>query len=174
MPPQSLPDHVCSITINVPVEDVWNEITKTGAIQRPLYNTFLDIDLQPGGRLRYLSPDRKRWFVAGEVLEVEPPNRLKHTYLFGLKPEPATVVTWELVSVEGGTRVTVTHAGWTTEHTRPDKHEKGWNEILGLLKDELETGGISTKWKVIYWLQGLFTFALPKTTKVEYADEQGW
>ena len=174
MTSQTLPDHVCSIVIHVPVEAVWDEITKTGSIQRPLYNTYLDIDLQPGGRLRYLSPDRKRVFVAGEVLEVEPPRRLKHTYLFAMKPEPATVVTWELESVDGGTRVTLTHAGWTSEHTSPEKHEAGWNEILGLLKSELETGQIPTKTRAIYWIQGLFTFALPKTTKVEDADEQGW
>ena len=95
----TLPDAVCSITIAVPVEKVWAEITKTGSIQRPLYNTVLDIDLRPGGRLRYSSPDRKRVFVAGEVLEVDPPRRLKHTYLFAMKPEPATVVTWELEPV---------------------------------------------------------------------------
>lgn len=170
----ALPDHVCSIVINVPVQAVWNEITKTGSLQRPLYNTVLDIDLVPGGRLRYSSEDRKRWFVAGEVLDVDPPRLLRHTYIFGLKPEPDTVVTWQLDEVDGGTRVTVTHAGWTTEHTKPEKHEAGWNEILGLLKSELETGDIPTKMKVIYWMQGLFMFAMPGTTKTEYADEKGW
>ena len=33
MNPQGLPDHVCSIVIHVPVEDVWSEITKTGSVQ---------------------------------------------------------------------------------------------------------------------------------------------
>ena len=169
-----LPDHVCSILIDVPVEDVWNEITKTGSIQRPLYNTVLDIDLQPGGRLRYSSPDRKRVFVAGEVLEVDPPRRLQHTYIFAMRPEPPTVVTWELEPVQTGTRVTLTHAGWTSEHTDPHKHEAGWNEILGLLKSELETGDMPGRTKLVYRLQSLFLFAMPKTTKREYVDEQGW
>ncbi|NIT88542.1 MAG: ATPase, partial [Gemmatimonadetes bacterium] len=57
---------------------MWNEITKTGSVQRPLYNTVLDIDLRPGGRLRYSSPDGKRVFVAGEVLEVDAPHLLRH------------------------------------------------------------------------------------------------
>ena len=61
MSASDLPDAVCSITIAVPVEKVWAEITKTGSIQRPLYNTVLDIDLEPGGRLRYSSPDGKRF-----------------------------------------------------------------------------------------------------------------
>jgi len=174
MTESALPDRVCSIVIRVPVQDVWNEITKTGSVQRPLYNTVLDIELEPGGRLRYSSPDRKRVFVAGEVLEVDPPRRLKHTYLFLMKPEPATVVTWDLEEVAEGTRVTITHAGWTAAHTAPEKHEAGWNEILGLLRDELETGDIPSKTKLQYWVMGLFSFALPKTTKKAYVDERGW
>lgn len=174
MTARTLPDHVCSIVIRVPVEDVWNEITKTGSVQRPLYNTVLDVDLRPGGRLRYTSPDRKRVFIAGEVLEVDPLRRFKHTYMFAMKPEAPTVVTWELESVSEGTRVTITHAGWTDAHTTPEKHEAGWNEILGLLKSELETGDIPIRMKVVYRLQGLFLFALPKTTSRAYAEEQGW
>lgn len=174
MPPTALPDAVCSITIAVPVEEVWAEITKTGSIQRPLYNTVLDIDLKPGGRLRYSSPDRKHVFVAGEVLEVDPPRLFRHTYLFAMKPEPATVVTWELTPEGNGTRVTLTHAGWTDAHTAPEKHEAGWNEILALLKSELESGDIPLKTKIVYTLQGMFAFALPRTTRSSYADEQGW
>jgi len=174
MPPAHLPDAVCSIVIRVPVETVWAEITKTGSIQRPLYNTVLDIDLVPGGRLRYSSPDRKRVFVAGEVLEVDPPRLLKHTYVFAIRPEAPTVVTWELAAVPEGTRVTLTHAGWTDAHTAPEKHAAGWTEILGLLKSELETGDIPAKTKLVYWLQSLFLWAMPRTTKSSHADEQGW
>ncbi|MDX1493194.1 MAG: SRPBCC domain-containing protein [Longimicrobiales bacterium] len=170
----TLPDHVCSIVINVPMEEVWGEITKTGAIQRPLYNTVLDIELEPGGKLRYSSPDGTRVFVAGEVLELDAPRMLKHTYIFAIKPEPSTVVTWRLEEVPGGTRVTVTHSGWTDEHSAPEKHEAGWTEILELLKSELETGEIPLRTRVLYWIQGLLTFALPKTTRKEYVDEQGW
>jgi uncharacterized protein YndB with AHSA1/START domain len=174
MSPAPLPDAVCSIVIRVPVEAVWAEITKTGSIQRPLYNTVLDIDLRPGGRLRYTSSDRKRVFVAGEVLEVDPPRRLKHTYVFAMKPEAPTVVTWELTPVPEGTRVTLTHAGWTDAHTAPEKHAAGWTEILGLLKSELETGDIPARTKLVYWMQGRFLWALPKSTKASYADDRGW
>jgi uncharacterized protein YndB with AHSA1/START domain len=174
MSPAPLPDAVCSIVIKVPVQTVWNEITKTGSVQRPLYNTLLDIDLRPGGRLRYSSPDRKRVFIAGEVLEVDPPHLLKHTYIFAMKLEEATVVTWELSEVPEGTRVTLTHSGWTDAHTAPEKHAAGWTEILGLLKTELETGDIPGKTKLAYRVQGFFMWALPKTTKASYADEQGW
>ena len=172
-PPDIAPPRVCSILIDVPVQEVWSEITKTGAVQRPLYNTVLSVDLEEGGSLRYASPDGSRVFVAGKVLEVDPPHRLRHTYIFTMKPEVETEVTWELEAVDGGCRVTVTHAGWSTEKDAA-KHAAGWEEILGLLKSELETGDIPTKTKVIYRVQSWFMFALPGSTRKEYADERGW
>ncbi|HEX9886575.1 MAG TPA: SRPBCC domain-containing protein [Longimicrobiales bacterium] len=173
MSPETVPPRICSIVIDVPVQKVWDEITRTGSVQRPVYNTVVDLDLEPGGRIRYSSPDRKRVFVAGEVLEVDPPRRLRHTYIFTMSPDPVTEVTWDLEEVPGGCRVTITHAGWTKEK-EAGKHAAGWNEILGLLKSELETGDIPTKTKVIYWIQGLFMFALPKTTRTEYVNDRGW
>ena len=127
---------------------------------------MLDVDLRPGGTLRYLSPDRSRVFIAGEVLEVDPPRRFRHTYIFTMAPDPVTEVTWELEEVAGGCQVTLTHAGWTVEK-EAKKHEAGWAEILGLLKSELETGNIPTKTKLIYRMQTLFLWALPKSTKAE-------
>ena len=75
------------------------------------------------------------------------------------KPEPATVVTWELEEVPEGTRVTLTHSGWTTAHTKPERIANGWREILALLRSELETGDIPLKTKVLYGIQGLWTAA---------------
>ena len=170
----SLPDHVLSIHIQVPVQTVWNEITKTGRIQRALYNTVLDSDLRPGSKLRYYSPDRKRVFIVGEVVEVDPPRKLSHTYIMTMKPEPATLVTWELEEENGGTRVTIVHTGWTVAHAAPQKVSAGWTEILGLLKADLETGKLPLKTRIMYGLMGAFMFMLPKTTRTEYADEQGW
>ncbi len=172
----AFPDHVISIHIEVPVQRVWDEITKTGRIQRPLYNTVLESDLVPGSRLRYYSPDKKRVFVVGEVVEVDPPRKFSHTYLFTTwKSGGPTLVTWELSEEAGGCRVTITHSGWTGEHGKfADQTEGGWEEILGLLKRELETGDLPLKTKLVYRAMGWFSFMLPKTTRTEYADEQGW
>jgi len=166
MEASAVPDRVCRIVIEVPVQDVWDEITKTGSIQRPLYNTRLDVELRPGGALRYVSPDGSRVFVAGEVLEVDPPRRFRHTYIFTMKPEAVTEVVWELEEVPEGCRVTLTHSGWPNEKDA-EKHRKGWMEILGLLKSELETGDIPTKNKLVYWMQARFMWALPKSTRIE-------
>lgn len=157
-------EQVVSIDIRAPIERVWREITKTGAVQRPLYNTVLDTDLKPGSPLKYFSPDRKRIFVIGRVIDVDPPRMLRHTYMFTTKDEPPTLVTWTLEPVGDGCRVTVTHTGWTEEHSAPEKTAGGWREILGLLKDEVETGQIPLKTRVMYAVMNAMMWMLPKAT----------
>lgn len=173
-PATTLPDQVISIHIAAPVERVWAEITKTGRVQRALYNTVLETELRPGTRLRYYSPDRKRVFIVGEVLEVEPLRKFSHTYRFTTwKTLTPTRVTWELAEERGGCRVTVTHSGWTQEHQAPEKTAGGWKEILALLKQELETGQLPFKTRAMYRMMGWFMFMLPKTTRTDYIDQQG-
>lgn len=172
--PAPLPEQVISIHIDVPPERVWDAITRTGEVQRALYNTVLETELKPGARLRYYSPDRQRVFIIGEVVTVEPPRKFAHTYWFTTwKAGPPTLVTWELEDEgDSGCRVTVTHAGWTEEHGKQaEKSGAGWKQILGLLKEELETGDIPTSTKVMYKVMGWFLFAMPKSTKAEHADE---
>ena len=173
-PASPLPDHVVSIHIDVPVQRVWDEITKTGKIQRALYNTVLESELKPGSRLRYYSPDKRRVFIVGEVVAVEPPRKFSHTYMFTTSVSPFTLVTWELQEEAGGCRVTITHSGWTTAHKAPEKVAAGWREILGLLKHELETGDLPTKAKIMYAMYGAFMFMMPKSTTTEHVDKQGW
>lgn len=170
---EDFPDHVLSIHIAVPVERVWDEITKTGRVQRALYNTVLDCGLTPGSALRYYSPDRKRVFIIGEVVEVRPPTLFSHTYRFTTwKSGPDTLVTWELTEEDGGCRVTVTHSGWTPEHEAYRKTAGGWEEILQLLKHELETGRLPIKARILFRVMGWFLFLMPATTRTEYVDRQ--
>ena len=168
-------DSVLSIEIAAPVEKVWAEITKTGRVQRPLYNCVLESELKPGAKLRYYSPNKKRVFVVGEVVEIEPPRKLVHTYVFTQAiEEPPTLVTWELEQLETGCKVTVTHTGWTDAHKAPEKTAGGWNDILGMLKDEVERGRISLKWRIMYRVGNAIMFMMPKKTTVEEVEKAGW
>lgn len=171
----ALPDHVVSIHIAVPIQRVWAEITKTGRVQRALYNTVLETQLRPGAKLRYQSANGKRVFIVGEIVEVVAPHTFKHTYrMLTNGVEEPTLVTWSLEEEDEGTRVTIKHSGWTSAHKAPEKVAAGWREILGLLKADLETGDLPAKMKFMYAMMGVFMFMLPKTTKAEFVDEQGW
>lgn len=163
-------EHVVSIEIEAPVDRVWAEITKTGVVQRPLYNTILETDLKPGSPVKYYSPDRKRIFVIGRVIDVDPPNMFSHTYMFTSRDEPPTLVTWNLEPSGTGCRVTVTHTGWTDEHKAPEKSAGGWREILGLLKEEIETGQIPLKTRLMYAMMNRMMFVMPKTTMAPNAE----
>ncbi len=157
-------EHVVSIDIGASVDRVWSEITKTGAVQRPLYNTVLESDLKPGSPVKYVSPDGKRIFVIGRVIDIDPPTMFQHTYIFTSKDEPPTLVTWNLEATDNGCRVTVTHTGWTDEHKAPEKSAGGWREILGLLKNEVETGQIPLKTRVMYSMMNRMMWVMPKST----------
>lgn len=168
------PDKVVSIHIDAPPQRVWDEITRLGSVQPALYNTVLDSPLTPGSRLRYYSPDKSRVFIVGEVVEVEAPKKFSHTYWFTTwKKGVPTLVSWELAEESGGCRVTITHSGWTEEHEAYDRTAAGWTEILGLLKQQLETGSIPFKTRVLYRVMGWFLFMMPKTTKAEHWRSHG-
>lgn len=169
-----LPDHVISIHIAVPVRRVWDEITKTGRVQKSLYNTVLDTELRPGAKLRYYSPNRKRVFIVGEIVEVIPPHTFSHTYQMLINGvEPPTLVTWTLEEENQGTRVTIRHSGYTAAHKAPEKVAGGWRQILGFLKAELETGDVPLSAKLMYGMMSAFMFMLPKETRTEVADSLG-
>ncbi len=172
---QPLPDQVLAVEIKAPIERVWREITKTGAIQRAANNTVLESSLTPGSKLRYYSPSKKRVFVVGEIVDIVAPRKFSHTWKFTMSPDTPTLVTWELSELPGGScRVTLTHSRWTDAAKMYKSVGKTWGEILRLLKLELETGDIDMKTKVIYGMFGALEFMLPKSTSVEHANRVGW
>src|SRR5262245_58529173 len=102
-------EHVFEIRIAGRIEAVWAEITKRGAVQRPVMDMGLVDDLRPGSPFKYLSPDGRYRFVEGKILEVEPPRRLVHTYQFTMAPDLPSRVTWELEQVGDEVRVRIVH-----------------------------------------------------------------
>jgi uncharacterized protein YndB with AHSA1/START domain len=173
--PKPLPDQVLSVEIKAPIQKVWQEITKTGAVQRSLNNTVLESAMTVGSKLRYYSPSKKRVFVVGEIVEISAPRRFSHTWKFTMSPDDFTLVTWELSEAPGNAcRVTLTHSRWTEAAKSYKNVGKTWGEILRLLKLELETGDIDTKTKFVYGMFGALEFMLPKTTTVEHANRAGW
>ncbi|MEO8678123.1 MAG: SRPBCC domain-containing protein [Vicinamibacterales bacterium] len=175
MPSHVLQDNVFTIDIAVPRQRVWDEITTTGRIQLALNNTVLEGRLTPGSKLRYYSPDKKRVFVVGEVVEVTPPKRFTHTFRLLMQANEApSLVTWDLEETTSGCRVTLTHSGWTNQVRTHKGTAGGWVGILKVLKQHLETGDIPWTTKLLYAAMGAMMFLLPKATKVEEVERRGW
>ena len=70
-------------------------------------------DLRPGGQLRASGTFRGEPYVLeGEFLEVDPPRKLVHSFGVGA-PWGPTTVTYRLEGIDGRTRITLRHSGFT-------------------------------------------------------------
>ena len=159
------------VEIKAPVEDVWAEITKLKQIQKPMFATVLDTDFKPGSRMIYKSPDGKRVFIIGEVKEFDPPKRFVHTFRFTNLPETPTLVEWTLEEKGGVTRVTVVHSKFVDQQKTSDSVKTSWEDILGNIKQVVETGDVGFKTRMMNSMMSAFMFMAPKDTLVENIPE---
>lgn len=154
---QSPARHVFSIEIAAPVQRVWNEITQRDTAQQAMFGTFLRTELRPGGPMAYTTANGRWRVVWGEVLEVQPPRRLVHTFSFAKMNEPPQRVTWELEDLGGRTRLVVTHE----DLDRAPKTAKGvigsWPTILERIRLLSVHGRLPLKDRLVVALTRLFT-----------------
>ena len=142
--------HLFEIRIKGTIEAVWAEITKRGAVQRPLMDSVLVSDLRPGSPFKYLSSDGRYWFVRGTILEAAPPRRLVHTFETSWSKDPPSRVTWELETMGEEVRVRVLHDRFESATETYRGVRDGWSKILGSLKRWIETGDIGLGTKLFY------------------------
>lgn len=121
---------VKTIYLKATPEKVWRYITKKELLAQWFHET--DRDLTEKSAFQYFSfhddkPDRK--LMWGDVLEVDPPRKLVHTFTHQWLKGVITTVTWDLIPVEGGTQLTLTHEGINTFEELTG-HDKGWDEHL--------------------------------------------
>jgi uncharacterized protein YndB with AHSA1/START domain len=146
------------IHIKASPDAVWQAITTPEWTARYGYHSASEYDLRPGGTFRAIANDGMTAMgapdvvVEGEVLEVDPPNRLVQTWRMLFEPaqaaEPLTKITWEIESLGADScRLTVTHdvtdAPIHAALISGDQLEGaggGWPYILSDLKSLLETG----------------------------------
>ncbi len=98
-----------------PAERVWRALTDPASLSKWLMET----DFQPkvGHRFQFRAQGNPLWdgVVDCEVLEVDPPRRLVYVWIDSWKIHRGgrpMRVTWVLKPAEGGTRLTLTHAGF--------------------------------------------------------------
>lgn len=93
-----------------------------------------EFDLRPGGnyRFEFMMEGGTTCFVHGVVREVEPPRRLVMTWFSPHYPQLETLLSFQLETVAGGTRLTLRHSGLTEPGSLQDHHQ-GWLAALSLL-----------------------------------------
>lgn len=149
---------VYRVYIKATPQAIWDAITTSEWTERFGYGGRVDYDLRPGGAFRALASAGMTQFgapdviVDGEVLEVDPPNKLVQTWRMLMDPQTSeegfTRLTYEIAEVDGGvSKLTVTHdlAGAPRLALLvggADEAEGGggWAWVLSTLKTLLETG----------------------------------
>ena len=131
-----------TIVINAPREAVFRYFTDSSRWAN-WWGAGSTIDSRPGGKIYIKYPEGTE--VAGEVVEVHPPERIVFTYGYvSGNPIPAgsSRVTIQLAAERGATRLTLTHE--LGDAASRDQHIQGWRYQLSLFSnvvaDEINAG----------------------------------
>ncbi len=137
---------IYQVFIKASTEQIWDAITKPEFTSRYFHGSLVDSSFEPGTPYRGWSPDRTQLWVEGEVVESDPPRRLRHTWRALWDEETAreepSRVTWEIEPQDGGfSKLTVVHDQLEgAPKTAESVSGAGWMMVLSGLKTLLETG----------------------------------
>lgn len=128
-------------------ERVWHMLTNSASIAKWLMpNDFAAV---PGHRFTLRAPCATEWdgVIRCEVLEIEPPRRLRYSWVSGSDREVGMAapldswVCWTLEPVQGGTMLRMEHAGFGPgNETVHAAVTQGWPGKLDLLDGLLAEG----------------------------------
>jgi uncharacterized protein YndB with AHSA1/START domain len=135
---------VYQLFIKASPEQIWDAITKPEFTSKYFYGTAVDSTFEPAAALKLNGPDGSA-MVEGEILEVDPPRRLQHSWRSLFDPEqavePYSRLTWEIEPQEDGTTLlTVVHDQLDDSPKTAESVSNGWMLVLSGLKTLLETG----------------------------------
>jgi uncharacterized protein YndB with AHSA1/START domain/DNA-binding transcriptional ArsR family regulator len=136
--PESKPRHVYEVYIRSTPERVWQAITDPAFTRQYYYDNDVVSDWQPGSKIAYREGDQEA--ITGEIVEVDPPRRLVHTFHFPGTDESPSRVTWTIEPRGEASLLTLVHDEFDGETSTYRSVEHGWVPILSGLKTLLETG----------------------------------
>ena len=119
------------IAIAASPETVWEFLVDPEKIVR-WKGLMATLDPRPGGAYRcQVLPSH---VAAGEVVEIDPPRKLVHTWGWegGELPPGASTIEYELVPEGAGTRLKFTHRDLPGREAA-DSHAQGWDHYFGRL-----------------------------------------
>lgn len=134
-------EFVYVVYIEAPQAKVWDALTN-GEHTKHYWSRYVQSEWKRGSRVEFLRADRSKLSHDGEVLEIDPPNKLVMTFDVSAEGmnEPASRVTYELSEEQGATKLTVIHDSFPPDSKVLPAISGGWPHILSSLKTYLETG----------------------------------
>jgi uncharacterized protein YndB with AHSA1/START domain len=141
----SKPEFVYVIYIQAPQAKVWEALTN-GEHTKHFWSRYVQSDWKVGSRVEFLRADKSKLSHDGEVLEIDPPNRLVMTFDVSAEGmvEPPSRVTYELSEQHGATKLEVMHEGFPQDSKVLPAISGGWPHILSSMKTYIESGAAMT------------------------------
>lgn len=135
------PEFVYVIYIEAPQQRVWDALTQ-GEHTKHFWSRYVQSDWKVGSRVEFLRADKSKLSHDGEVLKIDPPNRLVMTFDVTAEgaTEPPSRVTYDLSHASGATKLTVTHDQFPPDSEVLKGISQGWPHILSSMKSYLERG----------------------------------
>lgn len=133
----TLPDIRQSLTLNAPIQKVWNAVATSEGIAA----WFMPNDFQPEEGFEFHLDAGPFGHSPCKVTVIDPPNRLSFTW------GKDWTLTFELEELGGQTQFTLIHSGWhegmETEFGQPhavvrERMDHGWTGIVQKLKNQIE------------------------------------
>lgn len=159
---------VYKVTIAATIETVWSELIKTTSPRPFFWNSSWDTPaMRAGAPYRMLSADKKVVGVIGEILEMDPPNRLVHSFRLTSLDDPSSIVTYTLKETAGGTEFCLITenivAGSKSEKSMAD----GAKFIVENFKAYIETGKVTFGARMMLAMFSLMAPMTPKALRAE-------
>jgi uncharacterized protein YndB with AHSA1/START domain len=130
-----------SENIDAPAAVVWNALTDSETITKFMWGTHAKSDWKVGSPLTFEGVwEGKAYHEKGTILEIQKEKLMKYSYLTaGIEdvPENYSIITYQLSSDNGKTKMTVTQEGAKDEKSL-EHSKQGWTSILGNLKNVVE------------------------------------
>ncbi len=157
------------VVIEAPIETVWSELVNTQSPRPFFWNARWDTKsgMAAGARYRMASNNDKVVAVIGDIIEMDPPNKMVTSFQLTSLPDPASTVTYLLKTVDGGTEFQL-----ITEHiVAGSKSEKsmadGGKFIVENFKAYVETGKVTFSAQMMLAMFSLMAPMTPKALRAE-------
>lgn len=139
-------EFVYVIYIRTTPENLWSALTDANQMKEYWFGMQILTDWRAGAEWKMVFPDG-RVADTGEVLEVEPPKRIRlkwrNEFRPELKAEGFAFCTMDLEPVGASVRLTITHSIECADSKFIQAVSGGWPKILSNLKSLLETGQVA-------------------------------
>jgi len=135
---------IYKVLVKAPIETVWSELIKTTSPRPFFWNSSWDAkDMAPGNAYRMVSNNGKTVAVVGEILEMEPPHRLVHSFRLTTLEDPASTVTYTLKETADGTEFCLITENIIIDSKSEKSMADGAKFIVENFKAYVETGKVT-------------------------------